>query len=135
VSFKVRPLPRVVRRDRNDETRAIRRIAETFERDHQRKALVVIATGAGKTRTVIALCDLLMRCNWVKRVLFLADRIALVNQPVYRCRAVRLAPHLAEYRDCSMARAIRAMRALDLAAFLIHFFSLPSSFRLKRNEE
>ena len=64
------------------QTRAIRRISETFERDHQRKALVVMATGAGKTRTVIALCDLLMRCNWVKRVLFLADRIALVNQAV-----------------------------------------------------
>src|SRR5213592_4958556 len=41
-----------------------------------------MATGAGKTRTVIALCDLLMRCNWVKRVLFLADRVALVNQAV-----------------------------------------------------
>src|SRR5207247_1607354 len=49
---------------------------------HDRKALVVMATGAGKTRTVIALCDLLMRCNWVKRVLFLADRLALVNQAV-----------------------------------------------------
>jgi len=42
----------------------------------------VMATGAGKTRTVIALCDLLMRCNWAKRVLFLADRVALVNQAV-----------------------------------------------------
>ena len=41
-----------------------------------------MATGAGKTRTVIALCDLLMRCNWAKRVLFLADRVALVNQAV-----------------------------------------------------
>src|ERR1035438_4153592 len=39
-----------------------------------------MATGAGKTRTVIALCDLMMRCNWVKRVLFLADRVALVRQ-------------------------------------------------------
>ena len=39
-----------------------------------------MATGSGKTRTVIALCDLLIRSNWVKRVLFLADRIALVNQ-------------------------------------------------------
>jgi type I restriction enzyme R subunit len=60
--------------------RAIRRIGEAFETDHERKALVVMATGAGKTRTVIALCDLMMRCNWVKRVLFLADRIALVRQ-------------------------------------------------------
>ena len=39
-----------------------------------------MATGAGKTRTVIALVDLLMRAGWVKRVLFLADRMALVNQ-------------------------------------------------------
>jgi type I restriction enzyme R subunit len=60
--------------------RAIRRMGEAFEKDHERKALVVMATGAGKTRTVIALCDLMMRCNWVKRVLFLADRIALVKQ-------------------------------------------------------
>ncbi|MBI4499818.1 MAG: DEAD/DEAH box helicase family protein [Gemmatimonadetes bacterium] len=67
--------------ERYYQTRAIRRIAESFE-GHERKALVVMATGAGKTRTVIALCDLLMRCNWVKRVLFLADRVALVNQAV-----------------------------------------------------
>lgn len=60
--------------------RAIGRIGEAFEKDHERKALVVMATGAGKTRTVIALCELMMKCNWVKRVLFLADRIALVNQ-------------------------------------------------------
>jgi type I restriction enzyme R subunit len=64
------------------QTRSIRRIGEAFERDHERKALVVMATGAGKTRTVIALCDLLMRCNWAKRILFLADRVALVNQAV-----------------------------------------------------
>ncbi len=68
--------------ERYYQTRAIRRIGEAFERDHERKALVVMATGAGKTRTVIALCDLLMRCNWAKRVLFLADRVALVNQAV-----------------------------------------------------
>lgn len=68
--------------ERYYQTRAIRRIAEAFERDNDRKALLVMATGAGKTRTIIALCDLLMRCNWVKRVLFLADRVALVNQAV-----------------------------------------------------
>ncbi|MGA9316146.1 MAG: DEAD/DEAH box helicase family protein [Solirubrobacteraceae bacterium] len=62
--------------------RAIRRIGEAFERDRQREALVVMATGAGKTRTVIALIDLLMRAGWVKRALFLADRVALVNQTV-----------------------------------------------------
>ena len=68
--------------ERHYQTRAIRRIAEAFERDHDRKALLVMATGAGKTRTVIALSDLLLRCNWAKRVLFLADRVALVNQAV-----------------------------------------------------
>lgn len=60
--------------------RAIRRIGETFEKHNQRKALLVMATGSGKTRTVIALVDQLMRANWVRRVLFLADRRALVRQ-------------------------------------------------------
>lgn len=68
--------------ERHYQTRAIRRVAEAFEQDNDRKALLVMATGAGKTRTVIALADLLMRCNWAKRVLFLADRVALVNQAV-----------------------------------------------------
>ncbi|MEO5812854.1 MAG: DEAD/DEAH box helicase family protein, partial [Rhodanobacter sp.] len=62
--------------------RAIRRVGEAFERDHERKALLAMATGSGKTRTVIALVDVLMRCHWAKRVLFLADRVALVNQAV-----------------------------------------------------
>ncbi len=62
------------------QTRAIRRIGEAFEKDRQRKALLVMATGSGKTRTVIALVDQLMRANWCKRVLFLADRVALVKQ-------------------------------------------------------
>jgi type I restriction enzyme, R subunit len=68
--------------ERYYQDRAIRRMAEAFEHQHERKALLVMATGAGKTRTVIALVDLLTRCNWAKRVLFLADRVALVNQAV-----------------------------------------------------
>ncbi|MCT0205765.1 DEAD/DEAH box helicase family protein [Synechococcus sp. CS-602] len=59
--------------------RAIRAIGESLELG-RRKVLLVMATGSGKTRTVIALADLLIRCNWVKRVLFLADRNALVLQ-------------------------------------------------------
>lgn len=66
--------------ERYYQTRAIRRVDEVFEKDHQRKALLVMATGSGKTRTVIALTDQLMRANWCKRVLFLADRVALVKQ-------------------------------------------------------
>jgi len=68
--------------ERYYQKRSIRRIGEAFQKDADRKTLVVMATGDGKTRTVIALCDLLMRCNWAKRVLFLADRVALVNQAV-----------------------------------------------------
>jgi type I restriction enzyme, R subunit len=64
------------------QTRAIRRISEAFEKDNLRKALLVMATGSGKTRTVIALSDLLMRANWARRILFLADRVALVNQAI-----------------------------------------------------
>ena len=73
--------------ERPYQQRAIRRVTESFERDNLRKALLVMATGAGKTRTVIALCDLLMRANWAKRVLFLADRVALVNQAVNAFKA------------------------------------------------
>ncbi len=48
----------------------------------RRKALLAMATGTGKTRVSIALVDLLQQAGWAKRVLFLADRISLVNQAV-----------------------------------------------------
>lgn len=66
--------------ERHYQKRAIRKIAESFEKEKRRKSLIVMATGAGKTRTVIALCDLLQRAKWIKRTLFLADRNALVKQ-------------------------------------------------------
>ena len=47
--------------ERYYQTRAIRRIGESFEKDRERKSLLVMATGSGKTRTVIALCDMLIR--------------------------------------------------------------------------
>jgi type I restriction enzyme, R subunit len=58
---------------------AIRRITERFE-DKHRRALVVQATGTGKTRVAIALTELLSRARWVKRVLFLCDRRELRKQ-------------------------------------------------------
>ncbi len=64
---------------RHYQTRAIRAVGESFEAK-RREALLVMATGSGKTRTVIALIDQLMKRGWVKRVLFLADRVALVGQ-------------------------------------------------------
>jgi type I restriction enzyme R subunit len=58
---------------------SIRAVTEQFEKQ-RRKALIVMATGAGKTRTAIALVELLQRAGWAKRILFLADRRALVKQ-------------------------------------------------------
>ena len=67
--------------DRYYQKRAIGSIAEQFA-SARRKALLVMATGSGKTRTAIALTDLLQRAGWVKRTLFLADRVSLVKQAV-----------------------------------------------------
>lgn len=58
---------------------AIKSIVEWLNKKH-RRGLLVLATGTGKTRVSISLCDVLMRNDWVKNVLFLADRTALVNQ-------------------------------------------------------
>ncbi len=68
---------------------AIKRVAETFVIDGSangelkgkgRASLLVMATGSGKTRTSASMVDVLFKNNWVKRVLFLADRNALVKQ-------------------------------------------------------
>ncbi|MDE0853158.1 MAG: DEAD/DEAH box helicase family protein [Nevskia sp.] len=65
--------------ERSYQHRAIRAMTESLARG-KRAGLLTMATGTGKTRMSIALVELLMRANWVKRVLFLADRVALVKQ-------------------------------------------------------
>lgn len=67
---------------------ALKRVAENFVSSNKqgelkgraRQSLLVMATGSGKTRTAAAMVDMLTKSNWVKRVLFLADRNALVTQ-------------------------------------------------------
>lgn len=59
---------------------AIKKVCESFDQNNRRKALLVMATGSGKTRTVIALCKVLLDAGWVKNILFLADRKSLVTQ-------------------------------------------------------
>jgi len=59
---------------------AVQAICDAFDERNRRKALLVMATGSGKTRTVISLVDVLSRQGWVKNLLFLADRNALVTQ-------------------------------------------------------
>ena len=58
---------------------AVKKVCESFEEKH-RRALVVMTTGTGKTRTAISLVDVLTSKNWVQNVLFLADRTELVKQ-------------------------------------------------------
>ena len=73
---------------RDYQLEAIKRIAENLVitgqdgklRGASRESLLVMATGSGKTRTSAAIVDMLTKCNWAKRVLFLADRNALVTQ-------------------------------------------------------
>lgn len=59
---------------------AIKAVCKAFDEKNRRKALLVMATGSGKTRTVIALCKVLLERGWVKNILFLADRTSLVTQ-------------------------------------------------------
>jgi type I restriction enzyme, R subunit len=65
--------------DRPYQLEAIRRVCEAFERG-RRKTLLVMATGAGKTRAAMSLVDVFLRTNQARRILFVADRDALVQQ-------------------------------------------------------
>lgn len=87
---------------------AIKSVCEAFQRN-RRKALLVMATGSGKTRTVIALVDVLLRNGWVKNILFLADRNSLVTQA--KRNFVNLLPslsvtNLCEEKDNTAARCV-----------------------------
>ena len=65
--------------DRDYQQEAIRRTTEKFSKKY-RKSLLIQATGTGKTRVAISLTDVLIKANWVKRVLFLCDRKELRKQ-------------------------------------------------------
>lgn len=65
--------------NRSYQINAVKEVAERIQIGH-RQFLLVMATGTGKTRTAVALVELLMRCKWIERVLFLADRRELVKQ-------------------------------------------------------
>lgn len=65
--------------NRGYQKNAIRATCEAFSK-MRRHSLLVMATGTGKTRVSISLIDILMKANWAKNVLFLADRTSLVRQ-------------------------------------------------------
>lgn len=88
---------------------AIKAVCNTFDARNRRKALLVMATGSGKTRTVIALCKVLLEHGWVKNILFLADRNSLVTQA--KRSFVNLLPELSvtnlcEERDNTTAHCV-----------------------------
>lgn len=59
---------------------AVKAVCNALDEKNRRRALLVMATGSGKTRTVISLVDVLLQHGWIKNVLFLADRNSLVTQ-------------------------------------------------------
>jgi len=73
----VAPGPGII--DRIYQYEAVKRVVEKFAQK-KRRALVVMATGTGKTRVAVALCDALIRAKWVRRILFLCDRRELRKQ-------------------------------------------------------
>ena len=77
---------------------AIRAVCESLDEKNRRKALLVMATGSGKTRTVIALCKVLLEKGWVRNILFLADRNSLVTQA--KRNFVNLLPDLSVVNLC-----------------------------------
>ena len=77
--------------DRHYQKMAIKAVCEHFNKKN-RRGLLVMATGTGKTRVAISLVDVLSRNDWVKNVLFLADRIPLVDQA--HKNFVKLLPHM-----------------------------------------
>jgi type I restriction enzyme R subunit len=77
---------------------AIKAVCRAFDTENRRKALLVMATGSGKTRTTISIVDVLLRHGWVKNVLFLADRNSLVTQA--KRSFVNLLPNLSVVNLC-----------------------------------
>ena len=77
---------------------AIKAVCNAFDDKNRRKALLVMATGSGKTRTVIALCKVLLERGWIKNILFLADRTSLVTQA--KRAFVNLLPNLSVTNLC-----------------------------------
>ncbi len=74
---KISPNPAIA--GRMYQIEAVRRVVEKFA-EKKRKALIVQATGTGKTRVAISLSDAMIRAGWAKRVLFLCDRRELRKQ-------------------------------------------------------
>lgn len=106
---------RIVGRDYQAE--AIRRVAEGIQAA-KRRFLLVMATGTGKTRTTIALVDLLLRAKRVQRVLFLADRRELVRQA------------MTEFKNHLPNESLARVESGEAPSARIHFATYPSMMQV-----
>lgn len=93
--------------NRHYQKSGITKLLQDFELEHERKGLFVMATGTGKTRTVISLVDLLVKNDWVKNILFLADRNALLTQA--KKNFVKLLPRV----SCSILDSGQSKNSID----------------------
>jgi len=98
---------------RTYQVEAIRRVTEAVEAG-RRSFLLVMATGTGKTRTTIALIDLLLRAKRIQRVLFLADRRELVRQA------------MGEFKSHLPQESLARIEGGELSGARIQFATYPS---------
>lgn len=88
--------------------RVIQSVANHFN-DMHRRALLVMATGTGKTRVSISMVELLVRNGWVKNVLFLADRIELVDQAKLNYQKLLPSQTVSSLRDSDGDKSARIL--------------------------
>jgi len=63
------------------QTECIQTLIQKYK-EHKQKMLVHMATGLGKTRTMVAFVKVLLEYNMAKRVLFVVDRVMLADQAI-----------------------------------------------------
>jgi type I restriction enzyme R subunit len=118
---------------RSYQIKAVKAVLEKFH-NNGRRALLVMATGTGKTRTVIALTKAMMEANQAKKVLFLADRDELVEQAMLKKNSfktfmpevpqVRITASKAENREADLYFATYQTMINYYTAFGAGFFDL-----------
>lgn len=97
--------------DRPYQKIAIQRVCESFSKS-RRKALLVMATGTGKTRTVVSLVDVLLNHRFITNVLFLADRKELVKQAKQAFNK-----HLPNLSTCNLIKREKDEKPTDRGIF------------------
>lgn len=108
--------------------KAIQKVCELFADEKQRKALLVMATGTGKTRTTIAIVDVLMRAGLIKNALFLADRNALVSQA--KKEFAKLLPHSSPSILSSGTDSLQGRLYLSTYPTMLNLLNKPPEARL-----